>query len=216
MMDWKQRKILVLGARSRGLATARYLLDSGAEVYLSDPGIQPEEVSGLSQLKEVAKAQWLPWGKPIETSVEIIFRSLGSRGPWMLADGARGGGGCDGGTRVRLSGESMSQHCHRRIQWQIQRGSLLKASRNPGSEKPWSLPRGCTDCWSDYSNKTVGFLTLKLSPEQLQQTTFFGLRSPCFSILPRTRHGGDSLDDVCRQMARLFANQQAHDWLIIK
>ena len=49
MMDWKQRKILVLGARSRGLATARYLLDSGAEVYLSDPGIQLEEVSGLSR-----------------------------------------------------------------------------------------------------------------------------------------------------------------------
>ena len=80
MMDWKQRKILVLGARSRGLATARYLLDSGAEVYLSDPGIQPEEVSGLSQLKEVAKAQWLPWGKPTETSVEIMIQDPSVQG----------------------------------------------------------------------------------------------------------------------------------------
>ena len=86
MMDWKQRKILVLGARSRGLATARYLLDSGAEVYLSDPGIQPEEVSGLSQLKEVAKAQWLPWGKPIETSVEIMIQDPSTSEPNLIAN----------------------------------------------------------------------------------------------------------------------------------
>ena len=80
MTDWKKRKILVLGARSRGLETARYLLDCGAEVYLSDPGIQLEEVSGLARLKEVANAQWLPWGKPIETTVEMMIQDPSVQG----------------------------------------------------------------------------------------------------------------------------------------
>ena len=219
MMDWKQRKILVLGARSRGLATARYLLDSGAEVYLSDPGIQPEEVSGLSQLKEVPKAQWLPWGKPIETSVEIMIQDPSVQGDpgcsrMVPEEEVAAMGELEFGYResqclniaiAGSNGKSSAAACLKAIMESGQRETMVAG------------PEDAPIAGVITQTRQLDFLTLKLSPEQLQQTTFF---RPSIALLlnlaPHPDMVGDSLDDVCRQMARLFANQQAHDWLIIQ
>ena len=219
MMDWKQRKILVLGARSRGLATARYLLDSGAEVYLSDPGIQPEEVSGLPQLKEVAKAQWLPWGKPIETSVEIMIQDPSVQGDpgcsrMVPEEEVAAMGELEFGYResqclniaiAGSNGKSSAAACLKAIMESGQRETMVAG------------PEDAPIAGVITQTRQLDFLTLKLSPEQLQQTTFF---RPSIALLlnlaPHPDMVGDSLDDVCRQMARLFANQQAHDWLIIQ
>ena len=210
----------MLGARSRGLATARYLLDSGAEVYLSDPGIQPEEVSGLPQLKEVAKAQWLPWGKPIETSVEIMIQDPSVQGDpgcsrmvpeeEVAAMGELEFGGyresqCLNIAIAGSNGKSSAAACLKAIMESGQRETMVAG------------PEDAPIAWSDYSNKTVDFLTLKLSPNSCNRRLLF---RPSIALLlnlaPHPDMMGDSLDDVCRQMARLFANQQAHDWLIIQ
>lgn len=65
MTDWKNRRILILGAARQGLALARYLCAQGAQVTLSDqrsPEQMREAVDSLSTLP----LRWALGGHPLE------------------------------------------------------------------------------------------------------------------------------------------------------
>jgi UDP-N-acetylmuramoylalanine--D-glutamate ligase len=218
MTDWKQEKVLVMGMRPRGIAMARYLIRQGARVYLSDPG----ECFGGSQAQtlpdDLSKAEWMPWGAPLqEGAVTWVLKdpSLAWDESWQLADpGIPVMGDLEFGYReshclniaiAGSNGKSSAMGCVQRV--------LESGQRHVAMAGPEQAPIGSV---LEQSGK-CDFLTLQIEAEQLVHTSYF---RPSVAVLlnlaPHARYEALDFDAYCHQMATLFRNQQAHDWLIIQ
>ncbi len=77
-MDWKGKRVLIIGAARQGTATASYLVNQGADVTLNDQ--LPSEA--LEEVKQTLKDQRIRWalgGHPLSLleGVDLVFPSGG-------------------------------------------------------------------------------------------------------------------------------------------
>lgn len=85
MMDWNERKVLILGAARQGIALARYLVSHGAEITLND--FRPlnefqsvrESLAQLTSTQGYKPVRWVCGGHPIELldSADLLCLSGG-------------------------------------------------------------------------------------------------------------------------------------------
>lgn len=78
MKDWRNKRVVILGAGRQGIALTRYLINNGADVVLSDSAQEDDLKQAREQLADI-EVEWVYGGHPLELleQVDLIFVSGG-------------------------------------------------------------------------------------------------------------------------------------------
>jgi len=219
MADWKQKSILLVGLGKSGVAAASYLAGRGAAVC----AIDSETNADLEQLaRELAS-------KEIQVSLAassipdqafdqvVVSPGVALDSPLMQMVAERKipvigelelgyqESKCLNIAITGTNGKTTTTHLVKEVLASGQRSTEIAG--NVGVPVT-SLIK---------STKGLDFLTLEVSSFQLETTQYF---RPSIGVLlnlasdHQDRHA--SYDEYCRLKARLFENQQSHDWAIIQ
>jgi UDP-N-acetylmuramoylalanine--D-glutamate ligase len=83
-MDWKNRRVIILGAARQGLALARYLASHGADVVVSDMR-EPGELAGARQSLAEVNIEWALGEHPLELLDQAQLVCLSGGVPLKIA-----------------------------------------------------------------------------------------------------------------------------------
>ncbi len=219
MADWKNKKILVVGLGKSGIAAVDFLVSQKAKVWALDSNSNAH----VKKMAEVLKAKGvevivgkedlpteafelavLSPGVPMNAAITLELRKrnipcigeleLGYQAADCLNIGITG-----------TNGKTTTTQLVSKV--------LESGQRNTAVAGNIGLPL----CSILDQTRSLDFLTLEVSSYQLETTQFY---RPSIGILlnlapdHQDRHG--SFDEYCRIKARLFQNQQPHDWGIIQ
>lgn len=219
MADWKKKKIVVLGLGKSGVAAASYLVERGAAVCAIDTQSNADLERVAQELASkgievTLEAKSLPDhafdlavvspGVPLDVP---LMRMVAERRIPVIGELELGfqESKCLSIAITGTNGKTTTTHLVKEVLASGQRSTEIAG--NVGVPIS-SLIK---------STKSLDFLTLEVSSFQLETTRYF---RPSIGVLlnlasdHQDRH--HSYDDYCRIKARLFENQQSHDWAIIQ
>ena len=219
MPDWKNKKVIVVGLGKSGVAAAQLLTARKAKVWAIDSKSSAALLEASNSLG--SKGVNVMLGKeelPQESfDLAVISPGVSMNAPTMLAIKERNipyigelelGYQIADCLSIAITGTN----------GKTTTTQLVSAVLHSGQRKTLVAGNiGVPVCSIIDKTKALDFLTLEVSSFQLETIEFF---RPSIGILlnlaPDHQDRHESFDAYCRVKARLFQNQQPHDWGIVQ
>lgn len=219
MADWKNKKVIIIGLGKSGIAAAEFLVSQKSNVW----AIDSKSESGLRKISSMLEAKGIKVligqeSLPSEAfDLAVLSPGVSMNAPMTLELKARNIP-CIGELELGYQAADCLNIAITGTNGKTTVTQLISSVLHSGQRKtevagnigvPFTSIIGKT--------KALDFVTLEVSSFQLETTQFF---RPSIGILlnltPDHQDRHDSFDDYCRIKARLFQNQQTHDWGIIQ